>query len=77
MRERDLQRRARRQRAEQDLGLPTQQPREMAAQGNVHGRQSDLLRLPVIPAEYEIQNPGGSFVFMLDFSQLDGDDGLG
>lgn len=77
MREKTTLRKANRALAAREVGLPPGQERVFAAHQQVNGRETEILRLPVIPTTFEIQNADGTFVFMLDFSALDGDDPLG
>lgn len=78
MREKTAARRAQQDLAAREMGLPVRQSRGLAGQLQVAGNESEIARLPVIPATNEIQDPDtGEFTFMLDFSALDGDDPLG
>jgi hypothetical protein len=76
MKARSTERKALRALAARETGLPPGQDRVFASHLDLAGQEARALRLPVIPAEYEIQNPDGSFAFMLDFSALDSGDGL-
>ena len=74
MRSDELRRRVIRQEASQAAGRPVGQPRDLAAHTRDEARTSDLLRLPVIPAEMEIVDGDGNDLFMLDYSALDSSD---
>lgn len=78
MRELDQFRRATERMAARESGLPADQERTFVGHQQMAGRETQVLRLPVIPTTSQIQDPDtGEFTFMLDFSILDGSDPLG
>ena len=68
----DAKRRAMRRLASREVGLPAGQDRLTAGQTAQSGHETQLLRLPVIPAGYSLVNGSGDFLFMMDFDPLDG-----
>ena len=60
----------------QQLGVDPRQPRLFSAQANALGMEAQLLRLPAtLEAQVDLQDPvTGDRYFMVDFSEIDGED---